>query len=145
MRRGAILIDTGPIVAILSSADAHHDRCVLELGGLRPPLFTCWPVVTEAQWLLRRDARAIKGLFKAFSSGLFALLPCDEAALPSIAAFFERCHKLKPDLADATLVHLAEREGIETIFTLDQRDFSVYRYGRKNRRLKIIPSQEPKT
>lgn len=144
MKRGAILIDTGPIVAILSSADTHHDRCVFELDGLRPPLFTCWPVVTEAQWLLRHDAGAIRGLFKAFSSGLLALLPCDEAALPPMAAFFERYHKLKPDLADATLVHLAEREGIETIFTLDQRDFSVYRYG-KNRRLKIIPNPQPRS
>ena len=42
------------------------------------------------------------------------------------------------DLADAMLVYLAERDGIQGVFTIDRRDFSIYRYG-KNRRLKIIP------
>lgn len=139
MKRQRILIDTGPIVAILSGVDQHHLRCTEELAGLCPPLFTCWPVVTEAQWLLRRDARAVEGLFRAFSSGLLALLPVDEGAMPWLAAFLRRYPKIEPDLTDATLVYLAEREGIHTVFTLDQRDFSLYRYSR-NRRLQIIPA-----
>jgi predicted nucleic acid-binding protein len=139
VKRGSVLIDTGPIVAILSKSDEYHQLCVEELATLQPPLFTCWPVVTEAQWLLQHDSNAVDGLFKAFSKGLFALLPCDESAMPALAAFLYRYPKLKPDLADAMLVHLAEREGIETVFTLDRRDFSIYRYGRK-RRLKLLPA-----
>lgn len=138
MKRSRILIDTGPIVAILSRADQHHRRCADALADLRPPLFTCWPVLTEAQWLLRHDSTAITGLFRAFETGLLALLPVDATALPWLEAFLLRYPKIEPDLADATLVYLAEREGIHTIFTLDRRDFSVYRYG-KNRRLNIIP------
>ena len=134
-----VLIDTGPIVAILSKADQHHHRCVAELANLRPPLFTCWPVVTEAQWLLRRDTRAQAGLFEAFASGLLALLPVEADAMPELEAILWRYRKLQPDLADAVLVHLAEREGIQTLFTLDQRDFSVYRY-KTNRHFKIIPA-----
>jgi hypothetical protein len=134
----SILIDTGPIVAILSKADHHHERCTAQLADLRPPLLTCWPVVTEAQWLLRRDLKAQAGLFEAFASGLLALLPVEADAMPQLDAFIRRYRKLQPDLADAVLVHLAERENIQTIFTLDQRDFSVYRY-KTNRRLKIIP------
>ncbi|MBV9123432.1 MAG: PIN domain-containing protein [Planctomycetes bacterium] len=137
-----MLIDTGPIVAILSAADQYHQRCTDELAGLRPPLYTCWPVVTEAQWLLRRDARAVEGLFRAFASGLLALLPVDEEAMPWLAAFLRRYSKIEPDLADATLVYLAERERIPTVFTLDQRDFSLYRYSH-HRRLKILPSPAP--
>ena len=34
---------------------------------------------------------------------------------------------LPMDFADATLVHIANREKIGRIFTLDRRDFSVYR------------------
>jgi hypothetical protein len=137
--RQRVLIDTGPIVAFLSQADQHHQRCVAEFAGLRPPLFTCWPVVTETQWLLREDQAAVSGLFRAFRAGLLALLPVDQTAMPWLDDFLRRYRKLKPDLADATLVHLAEREGITTVFTLDQRDFSVYRYA-KTRRLKIIPA-----
>jgi hypothetical protein len=136
--QGPILIDTGPIVAILSKADQHHQRCLAELANLRSPLFTCWPVVTEAQWLLRRDTRAQAGLFEAFTSGLLALLPVEVDAMPKLEAFIRRHRKLQPDLADAVLVHLAGREGIQ-IVTLDQRDFSIYRY-KTNRRFKIIPA-----
>ena len=42
------------------------------------------------------------------------------------------------DLADATMVRVAEREGIREAFTLDRRDFSVYRAGR-GRSFSIIP------
>lgn len=139
MKRGRVLVDTGPIVAILSDSDQHHKRCTEELENLRPPLLTCWPVVTEAQWLLRRDEQAMDGLFRAFESGLLTLLPIDEGAMPWLASFLRRYREIEPDLADATLVYLAEQEDIPTVFTVDQRDFSVYRY-RTNRRLEIIPS-----
>jgi predicted nucleic acid-binding protein len=136
--RQRLLIDTGPIVAILSARDQHHELCIDELAQLHPPLITCWPVVTESQWLLRDDSAAVDGLFRAFATGLFALAPVDEAAMPWLQAFVNRYQKLKPDLADGTLVYLAEREGIHTIFTLDHRDFSIFRYS-KNRRLKLVP------
>jgi uncharacterized protein len=45
---------------------------------------------------------------------------------------------MRPQLADASLVHLANRESIDTIFTLDRRNFSVYRSAR-NRRFRLIP------
>jgi predicted nucleic acid-binding protein len=41
-------------------------------------------------------------------------------------------------MADAALVHLAEREGIRTVFTLDRRDFSIVRL-KRNRTLRLIP------
>jgi predicted nucleic acid-binding protein len=139
VKRQRVLIDTGPIVAVLSAADQYHHQCVAALAELRPPLFTCWPVVTEAQWLLRRDPEAVAGLFRAFQAGLLALLTVDQTAIPWLAEFLHRYRKIEPDLADASLVYLAEREDIPTVFTLDQRDFSVYRYA-KTRHLKVIPS-----
>ncbi len=138
MKRLRVLIDTGPIVSILSAIDQNHQRCLNELAILRPPLLTSWPVVTEAQWLLRRDKVAVDSLFQAFQDGLLALLPVDEAAMPWLGRFMQRYSSIEPDLADASLVYLAEREAIETIFTLDNRDFSIYRFG-KNRRFTIIP------
>lgn len=142
MKRRDVLLDTGPLVAIVSQDDAHHERCVAELADLRPPLLICWPVVTEALWLLRRDAVGVRGLFRGFADGLWALAPIGAEALPWLEAFLHRYCKLGAQLADACLVYLAEQEGIDTVFTLDRRDFSVYRYG-KNKPLKLIPGPGP--
>lgn len=139
MRRRDVLLDTGPMVAIVSRQDAHHERCVEALAGLRAPLLTCWPVVTEALWLVRQEPAAVRGIFRGFAEDLWALAPIDPEALPWLDAFLDRYQKLGSQLADACLVYLAEHEGTDTVFTLDRRDFSVYRYG-KDRRLKIIPA-----
>jgi len=138
VRQAAVLIDAGPLVAIVSKDDMHHDRCVAELAHLRPPLLTTWPVVTEAMWLLRRDAAALRGLFRGFHDGLWTLSLLGSEALPWLEAFLGRYRKLEAQLADASLVYLAEHEGFDTVFTLDYRDFSVYRY-KKNKLLKLIP------
>jgi predicted nucleic acid-binding protein len=137
VKRRQVLIDAGPLVAIVSRRDAQHRRCVAELDTLPTLLLTCWPVLAEAFWLVRHNQDAVAGIFRGFADGLLALAPLGPEALPSLEAFLKRYHKIRAQLADACLVQLAEREGIDTVFTLDQRDFSVYRY-RRNRRLKII-------
>ena len=134
-----VLVDTGPIVAILSANDANHSECVQELSCLAPPLFTCWPVITEAHWLLRRQPRGVDGLFRAFSAGLLELAPLGADALDWIAGFLKKYRKSGAQLADAALVYLAERDNIETIFTLDRRDFSIFRF-RRNRPFTILPN-----
>jgi predicted nucleic acid-binding protein len=135
---GRVLLDTGPLVAILRKKDRHHERCVTTLRQILPPLLTCMPVITEAAWLLREDPRAIQRLLSGPESGLFSVLPLSDEDLPPVAAILTRYKSLKPQLADATLLHLANREQLETIFTLDQRDFSVLRLADK-RRLRIVP------
>jgi predicted nucleic acid-binding protein len=133
-----VLLDTGPLVAIISERDQHHDECVEQLNQLTPPLLTCWPVITEAAWLLRKDLSAVQRMLNGFDVGLMQLLPLDEDAGPWLSNFVGRYANLGVQLADACLVYLAEREGIETVFTLDRRDFTVYRFG-KNKSFTLIP------
>ena len=133
-----VLIDTGPLVAIFSDRDAHHELCVSTLGSLVPPLLTCWPVLTEACWLLRQRPDSIRKLFQSCKDGLFELAPLDDDALDWVPKFLERYESAGPQLADAALVYLAEREKIRTVFTLDRRDFGIYRLSR-NRALTLIP------
>jgi uncharacterized protein len=138
--RAPVLVDTGPIVAVLSRTDSFHAVCVEQLRNLTPPLLTCWPVLTEAAWLLRTQPRALDRLFSSFDSGLFRLLDLDESAMPWLVKFLLRYRTLEAQLADAALVCLAERHEIDTVFTLDRRDFSVYRLSR-NRALRLLPEQ----
>jgi uncharacterized protein len=137
MRR--VLVDTGPIVAILSHRDQYHRKCVEALRDMPGPLFTCWPVITEAAWLLRRDANAVEKLLGSIDTGLFELLPLSGADAKPIAAIIKKYGDIGIQLADAALVHLAARDGLDTIFTLDRRDFSVYRLPR-GRGFRILPS-----
>jgi predicted nucleic acid-binding protein len=118
-----VLVDTGPLVALLLHTDVHHQLCKETLRRIRPPLFTCWPVITEAAWLLRDFPRALEQLYRGPRSGVFRLLSLEDDALDDIAARLTKYRSLRPQLADLALVHLAERESIETIFTLDRRDF----------------------
>jgi uncharacterized protein len=131
-------VDTGPIVAILSASDEHHEACTAELRKIKGPLLTCWPVITEAAWLLRVHPQAVRLLLSSFNGLLFELASLEEADLPGVAAILAKYGNLGIQLADASLAHLASREGIETIFTLDRRDFSVLRPAR-GKKFRIIP------
>ena len=136
--KGRVLVDTGPIVAILSSSDEHHEDCVQQLRTFKGTLLTCWPVLTEVAWLLRAHPLAITALLTSLTSGPFRLAGLEEGDLPGITAIIRKYRDLKIQLADAALLHLANRESIETVFTLDRRDFGVLRLTR-NRRLRIVP------
>ncbi|QDZ39151.1 PIN domain-containing protein [Euhalothece natronophila Z-M001] len=129
MRR--VIVDTGPIVAILSASDRHHEICVETLKEINPPLITTWPVLTEVQYLLRQNPTALQGLFLAFEQGLFVLEPLSPEALPWLQKILNKYQEITPQLADVSLMYLAETKAIKTIFTLDRRDFSIYRFTNK--------------
>jgi predicted nucleic acid-binding protein len=136
-----VLVDTGPLVAILSRVDQHHAACVKALHQLPGPLFSCWPVITEAVWLLRSHPAAVQQLLRSCfyePGGFLELLPLAGAEASAIAEVMKEYEDIRPQLADAALVYLANREGIDTIFTLDRRDFAVYRFGHK-RAFRIVP------
>ena len=133
-----VLLDTGPLVAILSRKDSYHRVCVEQLRTIRPPLLTCWPVITEAAWLLRQQPLAVQRLLSSFTKQWIKFPALEESDAEPIGKILQRYRKLNAQLADAALVHLAEREGIDTVFTLDRRDFSVYRFA-GNRSFHLLP------
>lgn len=136
-----ILVDTGPLVAILSRADEYHAVCVDALREMPGPLLTCWPVITETACLLRSSPSAVQHLLRSIDGSFLELLPLAGTEAVAIATLMKRYEDIHPQLADVTLVYLAAREHIDTIFTLDWRDFSIYRSGRR-RSLSIVPEME---
>lgn len=126
-----VLIDTGPLVAILSPDERTHELCSSTLKSLANPPITCWPVITEATWLLRGFPQAIKGLLSSINAGIIEIPQVEGMEAEQVALIMDQFASLRPQFADAMLVYLAHRENIDTIFTLDRRDFSVYRTARK--------------
>jgi predicted nucleic acid-binding protein len=98
-------------------------------------------VITEAAWLLRKSPRAVQQLLRSIDGGFLELLPLAGAESEAIATLMKRYEDVHPQLADIALVYLANRERIDTIFTLDRRDFSIYRSGRRST-FRIIPKTE---
>jgi len=122
-----ILVDAGPLVALADATDTHHAACVKALQRMREPLATVWPAITEAVYLVQRWPRAQSEILGLVESGALRLLPVGREDIPRVRALMEKYRDLPMDLADAVLVRVAERERIRTIFTVDRRDFSLYR------------------
>ena len=133
-----VLVDTGPIVAILSRRDQYHRTCVDALRKMPGPLFTCWPVLTEAAWLLRRSSDAVQQMLRSIDVGFLELLPLTSEDAAPIAAILSKYRDTRIQLADAAFAHIAARDGLDTIFTIDERDFSLYRLP-KGRAFRLLP------
>ena len=133
-----VLIDTGPLVSIFSRRDASHQICVEQLRQLPVPLITCLPVITEAVWLLKENPIAVQKLLHECCGGLLEIQPINNDAMRWIAEFMQQYGSLNVQFADACLAYLAEVNQIETVFTLDRRDFSVFRLS-GNRSLQLLP------
>ena len=122
-----ILVDAGPLVALVDSGDQHDARCVDALRGFREPIATVWPPLTEAMYLLADLPKAQEALWEMIDRGALRLLTLDAGDVPRIRELMKKYAKRPMDLADAALLRGAERDGIGKIFTVDRRDFSVYR------------------
>ncbi|MFC1821584.1 type II toxin-antitoxin system VapC family toxin [Thermodesulfobacteriota bacterium] len=134
-----ILLDTGPIVAFFDASDNYHNLCIETLKKMKEPLVTSWPVLTEAFYLLGFSWGAQDGLWEFIMRGGVEILPLDVKMQARCRVLMKKYNDLPMDLADCTLVVLAESRGIEKIFTLDHRDFKIYRLAHK-KKLRLVPA-----
>jgi predicted nucleic acid-binding protein len=122
-----ILVDAGSLVALVNADDQYHSRCIAALQTFREPMATVWPPLTEAMYLLAGEPRAQEALWEMLERGGLQLLALDSGDAPRIRELMRKYANRPMDPADAAIVRVAEREGIRKIFTVDRRDFSVYR------------------
>lgn len=133
-----ILVDAGPLVALVDADDRHHRACAKSFAAVREPLGTVWPVLAEAMYLVSDVRGAPAAIWQLVERGAVRILPLDEEDVPRIRELMEKYADLPMDLADAALVRVAERDALRTVFTIDRRDFSLYRL-KGGRRLVLIP------
>jgi len=133
-----ILVDAGPLVALIHADDRHHELCVAALRALHEPLATVWPAYTEAMYLLGFSWRAQDALWELVDRDVVSLIELETRDHRRVRELMKKYRDLPMDLADAALVAVAERERVARVFTLDRRDFEVYRPARVGR-FQIIP------
>lgn len=129
-----IIADTGFWLALANRRDRHHAAAVAAFEALAEPLVTTWPVLTETCHLLatRLGAHAVERLVSSAANGAFELFSLERKHLARVEALVMKYRDLPMDLADASLVLLAEELSSGRILSTDVRDFRSYRW--KNRR-----------
>jgi len=135
-----VLVDAGPIAALLDRRDTHHDWAKQQLAHLHQPLLTCEGVVSEVFFLLAR----VRGGPSTFAELLrHALIRVDSEFsycehLTEILDNVERYKNVPMSFADACLVRMTEIDRDSLVFTTD-RDFLTYRRNRRERIPLIAP------
>ncbi len=135
------LTDAGPLIAIIDADEADHDTCISAVDGLDLPLVTTWPAFTEAMYLLARagGTEGQRALWRLVETDRLVIADLSPEAVHRSARLMDRYADTPMDLADATLVALAEEQGHRRIFTLDS-NFHVYRlHGRQ--RFDVVPAR----
>jgi predicted nucleic acid-binding protein len=132
------LADTGALLAYLDRSDRWHERCRAAFAELRLPLATSLAVLTELFHLVGDGARETEAAWGFVRSGALSVLSVPDRELAELEALMRRYRDRPMDLADATLVHLAQRESLSTVFTIDHDDFETYSIGGR-KRFRILP------
>ena len=129
-----IIADTGFWLALANINDRFHSAAVRVLDRVREPLICTWPVMTETCHLLaaRLSVEAELAFVRSASAGAFQIFDLELGHLERIQILMDKYRDLPMDLADGSLVLLAEELGSGRILSTDQRDFRTYRW--KNRK-----------
>lgn len=134
------LIDTGAIVAIVAADERWHAACLEALASMQMPLLTSEAVLAEFFHLISARKLSMSRAWSFVCSGALTVGPIGDSELPELQTLMARYRDRPMDFADATLVHLAKRESISLILTIDHDDFETYRIdGRK--RFTILPNR----
>lgn len=124
-----IIADTGFWVALANRKDKHNAAAKRALKK-NDRLITTWPVITETCHLLaaRGGHQALDGFVAAYELGAFEVFELGRDHAPRLRHLLKKYADLPADLADVSLVLLAEHLGHGDILTTDLRDFGVYRF-----------------
>lgn len=128
-----IIVDTGFWVALANKNDNYHEAAQRTFNQYNEDLITTWCVITETCYFLqtRGGIQASINFIDAMSKGLFQIFDVKHFHIPRIKDLMNKYKNVPMDLADASIVILAEEYQIGRIFSLDFRDFQIYRWNER--------------
>ena len=121
-----VIVDTGPIVALLNARDEFHEWTRDAMDTMQPPMLTCEAVLTEASYLVRKLRGGPEAVLDLVTRGVLEIAFRLDAELLALRTLTTRYASVPMSLADACLVRMAEMRPRATVLTLDA-DFRVYR------------------
>jgi predicted nucleic acid-binding protein len=141
---GALLLDTGPLVASLDRGDPHHPWVVQRFASLQGRVLTTGAVITEAAFFLQDVRSGVRNLVALLDALRVEIWDCfNLAQLHSAEKLMADYADTPMDFADASLVLAAEHYGVGDIVTLDERGFRTFRYHRKKQFRLLLQEERP--
>lgn len=131
------LIDSGPLIALFDRSDAYHESVLTFLKSYQGELITTWAVITEVSHMLDFNVKVQIDFLKWIERGGITLyeLTCNDIA--HMRSMMEKYSDIPMDLADATLMYIANKEHIKTIVSIDS-DFDIYRTLKKQNLINLM-------
>ena len=128
--KSLIISDTGYFAALANPKDRYHQRALLTSKNITDDLITTWPVITETcHYLIKEVSPKAQALLLAtIKSGFIQVVEIKNSNLKQMSELIIKYSDLPMDLADASLVILAEELGHGRILSTDLRDFRTYRW-----------------
>ena len=137
MNAAGVLLDTGPLVALLSTHDQDHERAKRLFAECTPPLRCCEAVLAEACCLMRKvDSEGPAEVIALGRKGVFQMAISLDEHWDDVEALLKKYADRPTSLADACLIRCAEVHKEPRILTFDA-DFRRYRWAR-NRKFQLL-------
>jgi predicted nucleic acid-binding protein len=122
------IADAGLVIAALDGRDSHHGWAAGLLGREPPPWLVCEPVLTE----IAASIGTPEPVLEMLQAGDLELAFDLDENRAEVLALVRKYRDQRMDLADACVVRMSELYEDAVVYTVDRKDFSVYR--RHNRR-----------
>jgi len=131
------LIDAGPLIALFNKNDKYHEQIKQFLKEYKGKLISSWPVITEVSHMLSFNIKTQIDFMTWINRGAIELEDIDSEGINRILELSKKYSDVPMDLADASLVVIAEKKKIKEIITIDS-DYDIYRTIKKEMILNIF-------
>ena len=135
------IADTGFLVALLNQTDAKHQLILALYAKQAKPILVPQTVLAETAYLVGKASGilTVVAFLRGLKASRFRLCALTEQDTDRIAEILEEYHDSRIDFVDASVMAIAERYQTDTVFTVDQRDFRIFR-PRHVAHLRLLPS-----
>lgn len=120
------IIDSGPLIALFDRSDKFHNKVLDFIKTYKGKLVTSWAVITEVSHMLDFNLQVQIDFLKWCEIGGIEVYDISQTEISNIRIMMEKYIDVPMDLADATLMYIANKENIKNIVSIDS-DFDIYR------------------
>jgi len=127
-----IIVDAGPLIALFDKDDKYHNSVLKFLKTFDGQLITSWPVITEVTHLLSFNVNVQIDFLEWLKREAVTIVNLENIHLERIIQLSKKYSDVPMDLADSSLIVIAELTNITDIITIDS-DYYIYKT--KNKKL----------